>query len=181
MVLDRRYLATTILLVACSISPPASLRAQELERPPLPDYLQVAISESLERGKNYLMRSQQPTGTWTKGGNGVGYAALPGLTLLELGVPAKDRNVQAAADYVRRPRYRYQPPLVQFAREADLMRMVPMGEGEIDYPAFFTALAATGYGGYVAFEMCAPLLGGGGEENLDRCARGFLEYMQGIT
>ena len=98
-----RFPVTAVLLVACWLSAPASsLRAPELERPPLPDYLQVAISESLERGKNYLMRSQQPTGTWTKGGNGVGYAALPGLTLLELGVPAKDRSVQAAADYIRR-------------------------------------------------------------------------------
>jgi sugar phosphate isomerase/epimerase len=85
-----------------------------------------------------------------------------------------------AADYQRRPRYRYQPQWVQFVREPDLMRMVPMGQGSIDYPGFFTALAATGYRGYVAFEICAPLLGGGDEENLDRCARGFLEYMRAL-
>lgn len=85
------------------------------------------------------------------------------------------------ADYQRRPRYRYQPQWVQFTREPDLMRMVPMGEGCIDYRAFFTALAAAGYQGYVAFEMCAPLLGGGSEANLDRYARGFLEYMKALT
>jgi sugar phosphate isomerase/epimerase len=56
--------------------------------------------------------------------------------------------------------------------------MVPMGEGCIDYPAFFTALRDISYRGWVAFEMCAPLLGGGSEENLDRCARGFLSYMR---
>jgi len=83
-----------------------------------------------------------------------------------------------AADYQRRPRYRYQPQYVQFARELDVMRMVPMGEGCIDYRAFFGALRETGYDGWVAFEICAPLLGGGSEENLDRCARGFLEYMR---
>ena len=83
-----------------------------------------------------------------------------------------------AADYQRRPRYRYQPQWVQFQREEDVMRMVPMGEGCIDYPAFFDALEETGYEGYVAFEMCAPLLGGGTEENLDRTAAGFLNYMR---
>lgn len=84
-----------------------------------------------------------------------------------------------AADYQPRPRYRYQPQWVQFTQEPSVMRMSPMGEGFIDYRAFFAALAETGYEGYVAFEMCAPMLGGGTEENLDRCARGFLEYMRG--
>ena len=84
------------------------------------------------------------------------------------------------ADYQRRPRYQYRPQWVQFERQQDLMRMVPMGEGFIDYPAFFTALREVGYRGYVAWEMCAPLLGGGSLENLDRCARGFLDYMAGL-
>jgi sugar phosphate isomerase/epimerase len=81
------------------------------------------------------------------------------------------------ADYVRRPRFRYQPPLVNYAREADAIRAVPMGEGFIDYRAFFRALREVGYQGYVAYEMCSPLRGGGSEENLDRCARQFLRYM----
>jgi len=85
-----------------------------------------------------------------------------------------------AADYARRPRYRYQPQWIQFNREPDLMRMVPMGEGCIDYPAFFAALRETGYEGWVAFEMCAPLLGGPSEANLDRCARGFVDYMAAL-
>lgn len=82
-----------------------------------------------------------------------------------------------AADYQRRPRYRYQPQWVQFERGLDVMRMVPMGTGCVGYPAFFRALREAGYSGYVAFEMCAPLLGGGSEENLDRCARGFRDFM----
>ncbi|HWG45078.1 MAG TPA: sugar phosphate isomerase/epimerase family protein [Gemmataceae bacterium] len=81
------------------------------------------------------------------------------------------------ADYVRRPRFRYQPPLVNYAPEADAIRAVPMGEGFIDYRGFFRALREVGYQGYVAYEMCSPLRGGGGEENLDRCARQFLRYM----
>ncbi len=81
------------------------------------------------------------------------------------------------ADYVRRPRFRYQPGLVNFTRETDAVRAVPMGEGFIDYRAFFRGLREGGYQGHVAYEMCSPLRGGGGEENLDRCARRFLEYM----
>jgi sugar phosphate isomerase/epimerase len=81
------------------------------------------------------------------------------------------------ADYVRRPRYRYQPPLVNYTREADAARAVPMGEGSIDYPAFFAALKEAGYQGSVAYEMCSPLRGGGTEDNLDRCATQFLRYM----
>jgi sugar phosphate isomerase/epimerase len=81
------------------------------------------------------------------------------------------------ADYVRRPRFRYQPDLVNYAREADVVRAVPMGEGFIDYRGFFRALKEIGFDGYVAYEMCSPLRGGGGEDNLDRCARHFLRYM----
>jgi sugar phosphate isomerase/epimerase len=81
------------------------------------------------------------------------------------------------ADYVRRPRFRYQPALVNYAREPDAVRAVPMGEGFIDYRSFFRALADIGYEGYVAYEMCSPLRGGGGEDNLDRCARRFLDYL----
>jgi sugar phosphate isomerase/epimerase len=81
------------------------------------------------------------------------------------------------ADYVRRPRFRYQPPLVNYTRETDVVRAVPMGEGFIDYRGFFKALCEIGYQGYVAYEMCSYLRGGGSEEHLDRCARRFLEYM----
>jgi sugar phosphate isomerase/epimerase len=54
-----------------------------------------------------------------------------------------------------------------------------MGEGFIDYRGFFQALQETGYQGYVAYEMCSYLRGGGNEENLDRSARQFLQFMLG--
>ncbi len=82
------------------------------------------------------------------------------------------------ADYVRRPRYRYQPELVNYERQPDLVRAVPMGDGFIDYRAFLTSLAMSGYSGYVAYEMCSPIQGGGSEENLDRCARRFVAFMR---
>jgi sugar phosphate isomerase/epimerase len=47
-----------------------------------------------------------------------------------------------------------------------------MGEGFVDYDAFFRGLAAGGFDGYAVYEMCSPLRGGGSRENLDRCARG---------
>jgi sugar phosphate isomerase/epimerase len=81
------------------------------------------------------------------------------------------------ADYVRRPRFRYLPNLVHYQREPDVVRAVPMGEGFIDYRGFLRALREGGFEGYVAYEMCSPLRGGGGEDNLDRCARRFLEYV----
>jgi len=83
-----------------------------------------------------------------------------------------------AADYVRLPRFRYQPDLVNYvAAEPPLVRAVPFGEGFIDYPAFFRGLRDSGYDGWVAYEMCSPLRGGGSMENLDACARKFLAAM----
>lgn len=84
------------------------------------------------------------------------------------------------ADYVRRPRFRYEPGLVNYVGEEDAIRAVPMGEGFIDYRRFFKTLAEIRYQGYVAYEMCSPLRGGGTQANLDRCARHFLEYMETV-
>jgi sugar phosphate isomerase/epimerase len=84
------------------------------------------------------------------------------------------------ADYVRRPRYRYVPALVNYVADDAAVRAVPMGHGFIDYRSFFAALAEAGYTGHVAYEMCSPLQGGGSEENLDRCARAFLDYMRSL-
>jgi sugar phosphate isomerase/epimerase len=84
------------------------------------------------------------------------------------------------ADYVRRPRFSYMPQLVNYVREMDAIRAVPMGEGFIDYRSFFAALRKAGYRGAVAYEMCSPLRGGGSEANLDRCAKKFLSYMRSL-
>ena len=55
---------------------------------------------------------------------------------------------------------------------------MPIDEGFIDYRAFLAAMEAGGYRGAVAYEMCSPLRGGGGVENLDHYARRFLEFMR---
>jgi sugar phosphate isomerase/epimerase len=82
------------------------------------------------------------------------------------------------ADYVRLPRYRYDGDLINYVQQETLMRAVPVGEGIIDYETFFEALKEIGYQGYIAYEMCAVLDGGGDIENLDKTAKKFLEYVE---
>lgn len=82
------------------------------------------------------------------------------------------------ADYVRRPRHRYEPSLVNYVPTTPFVQAVPFGEGFIDYRSFFTAAVDAGYTGGVAYEMCSPLLGGGAEDNLDRYARTFVDWMK---
>lgn len=64
---------------------------------------QEAVNEAIHRGTNYLRRTQLKTGTWAKIGIGhrIGYAVLPGLTLLECGVAPNDPLIQQAAQYLR--------------------------------------------------------------------------------
>jgi sugar phosphate isomerase/epimerase len=82
------------------------------------------------------------------------------------------------ADYVHRRRYKYQARLVNYTRATDALCAVPMGEGFLDYSSFFQALQEIGYDGYVGYEMCSSLRGGGSEQNLDAYARRFLDYMK---
>jgi sugar phosphate isomerase/epimerase len=81
------------------------------------------------------------------------------------------------ADYQLRPRYKYDPALVNYRPETPYVQAVPMGEGFIDYKAFLSALKQDGFHGSIAYEMCSPLLHGGDIGTLDRYARQFLEYM----
>lgn len=90
------------------------------------------------------------------------------------------RMVQTTlADYVRIPRYTYQPALVNYLREQpDAVRAVPLGDGFIDLAAFFAGLKEGGFTGYVAYEMCSPLRGGGSEANLDATALKSLQTIR---
>jgi len=86
-----------------------------------------------------------------------------------------------AADYQIRPRMKYHPAVINYTAETPWVQAVPMGEGFIDYRGFLSALRAGGYSGGVAYEMCSPLLGGGAIENLDCCARRFLDFISGAA
>lgn len=83
------------------------------------------------------------------------------------------------ADYVRLPRFHYRPELVNYEKlDPAAVRAVPLGEGFIDLDAFFAGLREGGFTGYVAYEMCSPLRGGGSDENLDRTAKASLRKVQ---
>lgn len=83
------------------------------------------------------------------------------------------------ADYVRLPRFVYQPDLINYVpAQPDLVRAVPFGEGFIDYPAFFSGLRDGGFDGIATYEMCSPIRGGGAIKNLDRCANRYVTWMK---
>lgn len=83
------------------------------------------------------------------------------------------------ADYIKVPRHRYRPELVNYERQdVDWVRAVPFGTGFIDYAAFFSGLKDGGFDGIATFEMCSPLRGGGSLENLDTCATTYLSWMK---
>jgi sugar phosphate isomerase/epimerase len=82
------------------------------------------------------------------------------------------------ADYQKRPRYKYRPDLVNYEAQTPFIQAVPMGEGFIDYKAFFAALTTNGFKGSICYEMCSPLRDGSDMSTLDSYARRFLEYMQ---
>jgi len=82
------------------------------------------------------------------------------------------------ADYQLRPRFRYNAPLVNYEKQTPFVQAVPMGEGFIDYKAFFRGLKKGGFDGTVAYEMCSQLADGGELATLDRYARRFLEYVK---
>jgi sugar phosphate isomerase/epimerase len=87
--------------------------------------------------------------------------------------------VTTNADYVRLPRYRYRPEMVNYEPAApDLVRAVPFGTGCIDYPAFFRGLRDGGFDGPATYEMCSPVRGGGAIENLDEYARAYVRWMR---
>jgi hypothetical protein len=98
-------LALVLLLLTASLAP-----GQRLQ---LPAQEQEDVNHAIDRGVAYLKKAQHKNGTWADPlGNwpgaqlhghyyAVGCTALPGLTLLECGVPASDPVVQRAAQYVR--------------------------------------------------------------------------------
>jgi sugar phosphate isomerase/epimerase len=89
------------------------------------------------------------------------------------------RMVQTTlADYVRLARYAYVPGLVNYRRLDDMVRAVPLGEGFVDLDGFFAGLREGGFDGYVAYEMCSPVRGGGSEANLDKAATASLERIK---
>ena len=109
--------------------------------------------------------------------------ALTGGDLYESARRMAPRMVQTTlADYVRLPRFHYRPELVNYQQlDPPAVRAVPLGEGFIDLDAFFRGLRDGGFAGYVAYEMCSPLRGGGSEANLDEAAGKSLRRIRELT
>ena len=82
------------------------------------------------------------------------------------------------ADYEKLPRYKYESVYTNYVTLLPLNRAVPMGEGYLDYRTFIGTLKEIGYQGYIAYEMCEVLKGGGSIENIDKSAKAFLKYIE---
>lgn len=106
--------------------------------------------------------------------------ALRGEDLREAARKAAPHTaITTNADYIRVPRHSYRPALVNYEPQSpDWVRAVPFGTGFIDYAAFFQGLCEGGFDGIAAYEMCSPVRGGGALENLDSCARKYLEWLR---
>jgi sugar phosphate isomerase/epimerase len=82
-------------------------------------------------------------------------------------------------DYVQIERFAYRSALVNYERlTPSWARAVPLGDGFVDFAAFFAGLREGGFDGYVAYEMCSPLRGGGSEPNLDAAATKSLSLIR---
>lgn len=85
------------------------------------------------------------------------------------------------ADYRILPRARYQSALVNYLPSEPAFAMaVPMGEGDLPYRQFLAALVHAGFKGWISYEMCSPIQGGGSLMNLERYAKAFLDYMRRV-
>jgi sugar phosphate isomerase/epimerase len=105
-----------------------------------------------------------------------------GVDLYEVAKRMAPRMMQTTvADYQRQPRFQYVNGLTTYERVHDIVRAVPLGEGFIDYTAFFRGLREGGFDGYASYEMCSPLRGGGSLENLDRAATIALQQIKRLT
>jgi sugar phosphate isomerase/epimerase len=108
--------------------------------------------------------------------------ALEGLTSEEMRQAVRTMKPYivhtTTADYKELPRFRYEINQTNYTQLQSQMRAVPIGEGFLDYKTFINALKEIGYQGYITYEMCEVLEGGGSIENLDKCARKFLEYVK---
>lgn len=106
--------------------------------------------------------------------------ALRGENLYEVARKMAPHTVMTTnADYLRFPRFRYRPELVNYApQEVDMVRAVHFGEGFIDYEAFFCGLREGGFDGIATYEICSPIRGGGSIENLDACASNYVDWMR---
>jgi hypothetical protein len=95
---------------------------------PLSPEEQRLVDDAIVNGVWYLEDHQAPGGTW--GNPPVGCAALPGLTLLECGVPGSDPVVQKVAHFVREqaPKLTYSSPYDTYQVALAILFLDRLGE-----------------------------------------------------
>ena len=105
--------------------------------------------------------------------------ALRGEDLYETALKmAPHTAITTNADYLRLPRFRYVPEVINYERVTpDLVKAVKFGDGFIDYPSFFRGLREGGFDGIANYEMCSPIRGGGDIQNLDEYSAQYLHWM----
>ena len=60
------------------------------------------------------------------------------------------------------------------------IKQFPMGEGDTNYKTFINSLKEIGYEGFLSYEICAPVPGGGEEKNLDKWVQNVLKYTRNL-
>jgi sugar phosphate isomerase/epimerase len=107
--------------------------------------------------------------------------ALHGEDLYECAKAMAPMTCQSTfADYVQLRQFEYVPGLINYRQISSMVRAVPLGDGFIDLEAFASGLRDGGFSGYVAYEMCSPLRGGGSMQNLDATASKSLDTLKRI-
>jgi sugar phosphate isomerase/epimerase len=108
--------------------------------------------------------------------------ALTGGNLQEAARRMAPRMVQTTlADYIQIERFAYDATIVNYRKlDPPALRAVPLGDGFLDLQSFITGLRQGGFQGFVAYEMCSPLRGGGTEANLDAAAAQSLRHIQSL-
>ncbi len=71
-------------------------------------------------------------------------------------------------------------PLGDGAASTITFRGSAVGDGDCDWHAFFSALKRIGYNGWMNYEMCSRMPGGGSEANLDKICQRSLAHLKKV-
>lgn len=105
---------------------------------------------------------------------------LHGADLYRAAKEMAPRMVQTTlADYIKLPRWHYRSALINYQPvDPPAVKAVKLGEGCLDLDGYFRGLREGGFSGYVAYEICSPIRGGGSEANLDAAAMHALKNIR---
>ena len=94
----RGWRVLLVVIVSGLVAPRAQAQETDAE-------LRDAVLDAIEQGKRYLIRNQEPNGSWTSSGTEkypVGTTSLALLALLNCGMTAEDPPVRKTLELLRR-------------------------------------------------------------------------------